>query len=75
MIILSDEMLLESKSVRENQLKNISHDCSSEILNKVKSLMFALWEGTGIATTEQIKDFYEVSVDTIHASLKRHKDD
>ncbi len=75
MIILSDEMLLESKSVRENQLKNISHDCSSEILNKVKSLMFALWEGTGIATTEQIKDFYEVSVDTIHASLKRHKDE
>ncbi len=37
--------------------------------------MFALWEGTGIATTEQIKDFYEVSVDTIHASLKRHKDE
>ena len=83
MTILPDGVLLESKSAREHQLKNLSHarvalalpDRSQDILNKVKSLLFALWNGVGITTTDQIADFYEVNVDTIHKIVKRHRNE
>ena len=57
MNILPDGVLLESKSAREHQLKNVSHERSQDILNRVKSLLFALWNGVGITTTDQIADF------------------
>ncbi len=73
MSILPDGVLLESKSAREEQLRNISYERSQEILNQVKFLLFPLWQGVGITTTEQIADFYEVGIETIHRILKRHK--
>jgi hypothetical protein len=33
MTILSDSVLIESKSARENQLRNVSHDRALEILS------------------------------------------
>ena len=47
-------MPFESKTVRDYQLARLDHQRASEILNKVKSLYFALWGGTGIATTQQV---------------------
>ncbi len=73
MTILPDGILLESKLAREHQLTNVSHERSQEILNKVKSLLFALWNGVGITSTDQIADFYEVPLDTIHKIVKRNR--
>lgn len=72
---LSDVVLLESKTARNAQLVNLSHETSSEVLNKVKGLMFALWEGTGRATTEQIAEFYEIPVQTVKSAVKDHRDE
>lgn len=73
MTILPDSVLIESVCARQHHLANISDANSESILNKVKSLYFALWQSQGIATTEKIAEFYEVKVDTVYQSLKRHR--
>ncbi len=75
MTIVSDLVLIESKSAREGQLARMSHDSAQNLLNKIKSLYFAFWKGVGSATTEQLADFYEVPVGTIRPLLKPHKDE
>ena len=53
MVILSDSVLVESKSARSEQLASISHERAQEILSKVKALYFALVAGDlASATTE-----------------------
>lgn len=75
MTILTESVFIESKSVRDNQLVNVSHERAGEILNQVKSLYLALWQGTGTATTEQIADFYEVSSEVVQKVIQRHRDE
>ena len=75
MTIVSDLVLIESKSARDNQLERMSHDSAQSILSKIKSLYFALWNGVGIATTEQLADFYEVPEANIRQLLKSHRDE
>ncbi len=70
-LIVSDLVLIESKSARDNHLAQMPHERAQSILNKVKALYFALWQGTGAATTEQMKEFYEVKIDAIEAALRR----
>lgn len=74
-MILAESVLVESKSARNNQLERMSHEGAQSILSKLKALYFALWNGVGIATTEQLADFYEVPVGTIRPLLKPHKDE
>ena len=73
MTMLSDSVLVESKSARDHQLERMPHEAAHSILSKVKGLYFALWHGVGVSTTEQMKCFYEVSVDTVRSAFKRHK--
>lgn len=75
MIILSDSVLVEFKSARNNQLERVSHDRASELLNKLKALYFAFWNGVGSSTNEQMAEFYEVSADAIESALRRHRDE
>ena len=70
---ISDDVLLESKAARDNQLANLQHDKAKEILAKVKTLLFSLWEGTGRATTEQVAEFYNVSTDTVKKIVIRNR--
>lgn len=73
MSILSDSVLIESKSARENQLKNVSHDRALEILTKIKTLYVALWQGIGASTTEQVVEFYETKTDAVESALRRYR--
>ena len=70
-MLLSDSVLVESKSARDNQLERVSHDHAQSTLAKVKAVYFALWQGTGAATSEQMRDFYEVNIDAVEAALRR----
>jgi len=70
-MILAESVLVESKTARDNQLERMSHERAAEVLSKVKSLYFALWQGTGAATTEQVRQFYEVDIDAVEAALRR----
>jgi hypothetical protein len=73
--ILSESVLVESKSARDRQLESISASDATDTLAKVKSLYFALWKGEGIATTQQLAIFYEVPEANIRQLLKTHRDE
>lgn len=73
--MIAPEILLESKTARDGQLTQVSHDAASDVLSKAKALVFALWQGTGAAITEQMAEYYEVPVDAIQSVLRRHRDE
>jgi hypothetical protein len=75
MNIVSDSVLVESKSARDNQLAQVSHDRASEVLNKTKALFFAMWQGSGLATSGQVAEFYETDVETVQKLCQRHRDE
>ncbi len=62
MTIISDSVLTESLSARENQLAQIEEEQATEILSKIKSLYFALWKEEGIATTDQSAGYLTLEV-------------
>ena len=73
---LSDEFLVESKSARDRSLTELRVQHSEqEILNKVKSLFFAVWQDVGRVSRQQLADFYEVSIVSIDKNYQRHKDE
>ena len=75
MTILSESVLMESKSAREYQLGRVSSERASDLLNKIKALYFTLWSGAGASTTGQLASFYEVNTDAIESALRRHRDE
>lgn len=70
-----DIVLVESRSAREDQMSEMVHERAQGILDKVKGILFALWKGDSIASTNQIADFYEVDEDTIRQVVSRHRDE
>ena len=70
---MNDLILIESVSARNEKLIDLSQDASLEYLNRAKSLVMAMWQGTGVATTQQMADYYEVSTDTVQKISQRHK--
>lgn len=75
MTILSEFVLVESKSARDNHLISVSSERATEILNKIKTLYFTLWNGFGASTTGQMVSFYEVNIDAVESVLRRHRDE
>jgi len=73
--IVSDTVLIESRAARENQLGGMPHDKAESILGKLNGLYFALWQGVGVATSEQIKEFYAVDIDAVESALRRYRDE
>lgn len=72
----SDDFLVESKSAREQGLARLKAQHSEQqILNKVKSLFFAVWQDVGRISRNQLADFYEVSEEVIDKNYQRHKDE
>ncbi len=74
-MILTESAYIESKTVRDNQVASLSNERAEAILMKVKSLYFALWEGTGTTTTSALVDYYEVSSETIQKVIQRHRNE
>jgi hypothetical protein len=68
--MFSEEFLIDSKSARNFHLAEISDERAQEILNRAKALVFAAWQGQGIASTEQIAEFYEVPPNTVRSAVK-----
>jgi hypothetical protein len=68
----TEQILLESRSARLVQVEKIG-DHAEEYLNKAKALHFSVWQGAGIATTEQVADFYEVPAHTVKSVFGRHE--
>jgi len=76
MNIVTESVLIESKSARNEQLANTTNERAEEILSKVKALLhFAQYQGDKIASTEAVAEFYEVPEDTVRQVVKRHRDE
>lgn len=75
MSILSDSVLVESRSARDGHLGDMPHERAQSTLEKIKGLYFALWKGVGTAITQQMVEFYEIPVDTVRSAFNRHKDE
>lgn len=73
---LSDSVLVESKSARDQGLVEVGQKSSEKkILGAVKSLFFAVWRGSEYITTQQLADFYDVPEATIRQNHKRYRDE
>ena len=72
---LSDEAFLESRSVRDQRLAEIPNEQAEDVLNRAKALLFAVWQGQGIATTEQMAEFYSVDTEAIQKVVQRNRDE
>lgn len=72
----SEDLLIESPAARNAGVLEIhSQSREQEIMNKVKSLIFTLWNGVSRITRQQLADFYEVPVATVDSNYKRHTDE
>jgi hypothetical protein len=69
----NEQVLLESPAARNAQLAQIGTDRAEELLTQAKALHFNVCQGTGIATTEQVAEFYEVPLDTVKSAVKYHR--
>ena len=68
--------LEESATARDEGLKQVKAQTNEEhVLNKVKTLMFAVLDGKSLVTRSQLSDFYEVSVDAIDKNYQRCKNE
>lgn len=72
---LSGGVFIESKFSRDRQIAKIPGEQAQETLNRAKALLFAVRQGEGIATTEQIAEFYEVTTDVVRDNIRRHRDE
>ena len=75
MNILTESAYTESKTLRDCQIVDLSDEKVEEILVKIKSLYFTLWQGTGTTTTSALSEYYEVSVETIQKVIQRHREE
>ena len=75
MTIVTSSVLIESKTARETQLAQINEERATAVLNKIKSLYFALWKGANTTVTEQVAQFYEVPEGSLRKLLKCHREE
>ena len=72
---MNDLILLESVSARNEKLTALTQDSALDHLNKAKSLVMAMWQGTGAATTEQMADYYDVAIEAVQSCIKDNRDE
>ena len=67
--------LCESLTLREDSIRGLSQDKALETLDKAKALLMAVHQGNGFATTEQVAEYFELSVDAIESVIRRHREE
>ena len=69
-------VLVESKTARDESLLEVGSTKEQKaLLNKVKGLLFAVLDGKDWMTTDQVAEYYDVSVDVIKKNTQRFKDE
>ncbi|MBD2534389.1 hypothetical protein H6G97_34705 [Nostoc flagelliforme FACHB-838] len=58
---LNQNILVESPSLRTSALSNLDDSRAQEVLSKAKAIVFAVWNGSGWATTAQIAEYFSVT--------------
>lgn len=71
--IVSENALVESQSVRNTLLAKYTDDNAQELLNKAKALLFAMCQGQGLASTEQVASYFGVTVDAVKKVFTKNR--
>ncbi|MBE8992234.1 hypothetical protein [Nostoc sp. LEGE 12450] len=58
---LNQNVLVESPSLRTSALSNLDDSRAKVVLSKAKAIVFAVWNGSGWATTAQIAEYFSVT--------------
>ncbi|MBD2518989.1 hypothetical protein H6G93_29325 [Nostoc sp. FACHB-973] len=58
---LNQNVLVESPSLRTSALSKLDDSRAQEVLSKAKAIVFAVWNGSGWATTAQIAEYFSVT--------------
>ncbi|MHC5916083.1 MAG: hypothetical protein ACYTXE_34960 [Nostoc sp.] len=58
---LNQNVLVESPSLRTSALSNLDDSRAQVVLSKAKAIVFAVWNGSGWATTAQIAEYFSVT--------------
>jgi hypothetical protein len=72
---MNDLILIESQSARTEMMSGVTADRAIECLHKAKALVMAVHQGTSIATTEQMAEYYEVPLDTVQSFVRNNRDE
>ncbi|QMS86358.1 hypothetical protein HUN01_01705 (plasmid) [Nostoc edaphicum CCNP1411] len=72
---LNQSVLLESRTLRTSALTNFESDKALSILSKAKAIIFAVWNGSGWATTAQIAEYFEVSESAIKELYRSNQEE
>ncbi len=72
-MILAESVLVESRTARDNQLERVSNERATVALNRAKALLFGLWQGTEVTTTEEIARYYEVESSVVRHASKQYR--
>ncbi len=76
MTIISDSILSESQTARNNLLGQITEEEAVKILNQVKTISFASWNDTLIASTGQIAYFFDIGYSrVVRYILRTYRDE
>ncbi|MCC5604999.1 hypothetical protein [Nostoc favosum] len=69
---LNQSVLVESPSLRTSALSNLDDESAQEVLSKAKAIVFALWNGEGWATVEQLSQYFQSSIPAIKHIYERN---
>ncbi|WP_341531821.1 hypothetical protein WKK05_38095 (plasmid) [Nostoc sp. UHCC 0302] len=69
---LNPSALVESPSLRTSALDGLDDTHSQYVLNKAKALVFAVWNGQGWATVEQLAQYFQCSIQGVKHIYERN---
>jgi hypothetical protein len=69
---LNQSVLIESPSLRTSALSNLDEERAEVVLSKAKAIVFALWNGQGWATVEQLAQYFQSSQPAIKHIYERN---
>jgi hypothetical protein len=69
---LNQSALIESPSLRTSALDGLDDSRSQQVLNKAKAIVFAVWNGEGWATVEQLAQYFQCSIQGVKHIYERN---
>ncbi|MBD2249633.1 hypothetical protein [Nostoc sp. FACHB-888] len=69
---LNQSALIESPSLRTSALDGLDASRSQQVLNKAKAIVFAVWNGEGWATVEQLAQYFQCSIPGVKHIYERN---
>ncbi|BAT56692.1 unknown protein (plasmid) [Nostoc sp. NIES-3756] len=68
----NENVFTESVSLRTSAISNLDDARAQDVLSKAKAIVFALWNGEGWATVDQLANYFEYSIQGIKHIYERN---